>query len=308
MSLINVSFNLVAYADTPSNINPQVKHADYKWSLLGLPTDNPKQVPISLSPGESSTVMTIARTLSFTGGTSFSIVQVAGTTNAQLVGDFGARTARSDGDGTTEWALVRTNKLVRMTYTTTGTAPVFGGMVTGDGVTVGTGFNALNQGDFTIVRVGADFIEYENEIATDETITAQLEIYSSGPVQVGDKLDLTDPAFSFSNQGIFDILRVTDSFVEFSNPDIVPESGITGVTATGLVIYPDAFKWMLMALDRRIIVKLNGDTGTGTEVEPPVDGDIVNNPGLFLKRGKVFQVDVENPGLEVASGILFLAE
>jgi len=308
MSLLNVSLNLVAYADAPSSINPQVKHADLKWSLLGLPTDNPKQVPIHLSPGESSTVMSVARALSFTVGTSFSVLQVAGTTNAQLVGDFGARTARSDGDGTTEWALTKVNKLVTLTWTTVGTAPVFAGMSAGDGITLGTGFNVLNQGDFTIVRVGADFVEFENEIATNETVTVQAEIYSSGPVQVGDTLDLTDVAFSFPNRGQFIITRVTDALVEFSNPDSIPESGITGVTATGLVIYPDIFKWMLMAVDRKVVVKLNGDTGTGNEVEPPTDGDIVNSPGLFLKRGKVFQVDMENTGLEVASGILFLAE
>lgn len=307
MSLINVNLNVVAYADGPSSFNPQVKHADLKWSLQGLPTDNPKQSPISLSPGESSTLMSIARALSFTGATAFEVAAVSGTTNAQLKGSYGARTGRADGDATTEWTLVKTNKLIRMSNTA-GTAPTFAGMVAGDGVTLGTAFSVLNQGDFTIVSVGATFIEFENETGVDEVITAQVEIYSSGPVQVGDTLDLTDVAFSFPNRGQFEILRVTDELVEFSNPDAVPESGVTGVTATGLVIYRDVFKWMLMAVDRRIIVRLNGDTGSGVEVEPPEDGDLVNSPGLFLKRGKVYQVDLENPGLEVASGLVLLAE
>lgn len=308
MSLINVSLNVVSYADTPVSVNPQVKHADYAWSLLGFPTDNPKQVPINLAPGESATVMSTARSISFTGATSFEIAQVAATTNAQLIGAYGARTARADGDATTEWAITKSNKLIRMTHTGTGTAPTFGGMSAGDGLTLGTGFSALNQGDYTIVKVGVDFVEFEHESGVAETIAAQAEIYSSGPVQVGDTLDLTDTAFAFPNRGQFIITRVTDALVEFSNPDAVPESGITGVVATGLVIYPDVFKWMLMAVEHRVVVKLNGDTGSGVEVEPPSEGDLVETPGLFLKRGKVYQVDIENPGLTTAEGLVFLAE
>lgn len=308
MSLLNINLNFVAYADEPSSINPLVKFADLSWSLQGLPTNTPKEVPISVAPGEVKTIMTVARTLSFTGGTSFEIVQVSGTTNAQLKGDFGARTARADGDGTTEWTLVKTNKLVRMTNTA-GTAPTFAGMVAGDGITVSTTFNILNQGDFVIVNVGADFVEFVNEIATDEVVTAQVEIYSSGAVQVGDKLDLTSTVFAFPNRGIFEITRVTDALVEFSNTDAVPESGVTGVAGSDLIIYPEAFKWLLMAVDGKIIVRLNQGTDSTVVVEPTDDTkDIVKSPGLFLKHGKVFELEIENPGLELVSGVALLTE
>jgi hypothetical protein len=193
-------------------------------------------------------------------------------------------------------------------FTGTGTAPTFGGMVAGDGVTLGTGFATLNQGDFTIVNVGADFVEFTNKLASNETVTAQVEIYSSGPVQIGDTLCLTSTAFSFPNRGQFKILRVTDALVEFSNADVVPETGITGVGATELVVYSSSWNWMLMAMEGKAIVRLNGDTDSGVEVEPQSDGDIVNDPGLFLKRGKVFSVDIENPGLTAVTGVLVLAE
>jgi len=307
MSLINVNLNFISYADEPKSLNPLVKFADLTWSLQGLPSGTPREVPIALAPGETKTIMTVARTLTFTGATSFEVDQVLTGPNAQLIGDFGARTARADGDGTTEWELVRTNKNVRFRFTGTGTAPTFAGMSAGDGITIGSDFNALNQGDFTIVKVGSDFVEFTNEIASDETVVAQVEIYSSGPVQVGDTLDLTSTEFAFPNRGLFEIIRVTDELVEFSNPDAVPESGITSVTS-GLVIYPEAFQWLLMAVDRKLIVRLNQDTGSGVIVDPPVEGDIVESPGLFLKRGKVFELELENPGLELASGVALLAE
>lgn len=307
MSLLNLSVNLVAYADELKNSNPMVKFADLKWSMLGLPTDIPRQVPISLPPGTTQTVMSTERTLTFTGATSFQIANVAGTTNVRLVGDFGARTARLDGDATTQWALVKTNQLVRMTYTGTGTAPTFAGIQVGDGVTLSVPFQSINQGDYVIVSKGANYIEFTAPNAIDETVTAQVEIYSSGPVQVGDILDISSSQFSFPNRGIFTILRVTDQYVEFSNPEAVAQIGVTSVSS-GLSIYPEAYRWMLLAIDHKVVVKLNADTQSGCEVEPPKESDLVNNPGLMIKRGKVFRIDIQNPTLELAQGLLFLAE
>ncbi len=307
MALLNLSVNLVAYADELKNINPGLKFCDFNWSLLGLPTDNPKTVPFNLNPGEIKTVLSTQRTLTFTGLTSFDIEKQADGVRARLKANIAARTARSDGDATTEWAITLNGNTMRLTYTGTGLAPVFGGMVSGDGITIDAPFNASNQGDFTIVKVGASYIEVINAVATPETTVGQIQIYSSGPVQVGDILDLTASQFSYTNRGQFQILRVTDSFIEYSNENALTETGITGVT-TGLVIYTEAYKWSFAAVDRRSIFKLNGDTGTGNEVEPPVEADLVKNPGLFLKRGKIFEIQIENPTLYVLTGFVFLAE
>lgn len=306
MSLINFSLNLTCYADDLKSVNPSVKFTDLKWSMLGLPTDAPQMIPIFLSPGETKTIMSTTRAVSFTGATAFTIAAVSGTSNAQLQSSFGQRTGRTDGDATTEWAITRVNSLVKLRYTGTGTAPNFASVVVGDGVTLGVGFNAFNQGDFLIVNKGADYVEFTNAIGMVETVTAQADIYSSGPVQVGDVLDITNPVFSFPNQGQFKILRVTDTFVEFSNPAAIPET-VSGMT-NGIVVYPDSAKWMLLAIDHRVIAQFNTDIGFGVEVEPPADGDIVNNPGLLIKRGKVFQLSLFNPGLAVASGFVFLSE
>lgn len=308
MSLINVSLNLVAYADALKNVNPSVKFTDLKWSMLGLPTNQPQMIPIALSPGISQTIMSATRTLTFSGGTTFNIVAVPATTDAQIQTSFGQRTGRTDGDSTTQWTVTRTNTLVRLFFTGTGAVPDFTTFMIGDGVTLGTGFNTFNQGDFTItnVSVSGTYVEFTNAIGVGETVLAQADIYSNGPVQVGDVLDISNPAFSFPNQGQFVLTRVTDTFVEFSNQNLVPES-VTGVTS-GFVIYPVAAQWMLLAVDQQITVAFNAEGTNGCVVQPPVAGDLACNPGLLLKRGKIYQLDITNPGLVPASGFVFLSE
>jgi hypothetical protein len=308
VSLINISVNLVAYADATKSDNPRVKFADLSWSMMGLPTGIPHQIPIYLAPGETKSIVLLNRTLSFNGSTSFNIELVDGTLDARLVGDFAARTGRPDGNGTTEWAVTRTGNLTRFTYTGTGTSPTFGSIVAGDGVTIEAGFNELNQGDFTIVKVGADYFEVINAIAQPETVVAQVEIYSNGPVQIGDTLDLSSAGFSSPNQGKFKIKRVTDKWVQFANSYAIDQTGVTGVASTDLVIYPELHTWMLLAVDRRVFVRVNGDTGNGTEVEPPLEGDLVNYPGLYIKRGKVYRLELVNPSLAPATGTVFLAQ
>ncbi len=308
MSLLNFSTNLTAYADALKNQNPSVKFTDLKWSMLGLPTDNPQMIPITLAPGTTQTIMSSTRAISFNGSTSFVIATVPGTSDAQVQVSIGQRTGRSDGDATSQWQFVRTNTLVQMMWTGTGTAPDFSTMSIGDWVTIEEPFNQFNQGDFAIVNinVAGNYIEFVNPIGTNETVVGQVDIYSNGPVQVGDILDISNPIFSFPNQGQFKITRVTDTFIQFCNQKAVPET-ITGIT-TGFVIYPVASKWMLMAVDHKIVVAFNGDTGTGCEIEPPVDCNIHETPGLLIKRGKVYQLKITNPGLTMASGFVFLAE
>ena len=98
MSLININLNLVAYADDGKTTNPAVKFTDLSWSLLGLPTDTPRMVPIALAPNETRVIMTTARAISYTGSTSFQIVQVPNTSQIRLTANLGQRTARSDGE------------------------------------------------------------------------------------------------------------------------------------------------------------------------------------------------------------------
>lgn len=308
MSLLNISLNLLGYLDQTRTAQPLVRLADIKYSMLGMPTETPQVVPFSLAPQQSVTIANTARSTSYSGSTSFSIALVTDTSNARLVGTYGQRTARVYGDATTQWTVSLTNQVCRLTYTSTGSAPTFGGMSVGDGLTIesDSDFNALNQGDFVITNVGANYVEFINPVATGETITDLVKIYSNGPVQVGDTLYITNTSFNYVNQGAFVVTRVTDQYIEFSNAQAIAQGSMTGITS-GVAVYNGFNQWMMLAVDQRVVVKLNGDTGTGVECEPPTPNDLPSNPGLLLKRGRVFQVVISNPGLVTVNGFCFLA-
>jgi len=311
MALLNVNLNLLAYLSSQQNTNPSSRLFDVVVSMKGLATDLTKTEPFALAPGETKTVMSFARSISYNGSTSFSIAPVSGGSKVRLTGSYGARTARADGDGTTQWVVSLSGTVMRLTYGGTGTSPTFGGMSAGDGLTIeqdNTAFNSANRGDWTISKVGANYVEVQNPLAVGETVVGQVQIYSSGPVQVGDILDVSSTAFSKVNRGQFTIERVTDSYVEFTNALAVSESSLTGVAASGVAIYSDLFKWCFVQAAQRVVVRLNGASDDSCEVEPVANGDIENSPGVFLKRGKVHTLVVYNPTDSEVEGFCFFAE
>ena len=305
MSLLNVNLAVTLYLDGPKSSNPKIKVHDSVINLMGLPTDKAVTYNISLSPGESKVITSTLRTISYTNLTSFVVTKNQATT--RITGSFGQRIARLDGDSTTEWTISTNQDLSTITYTGTGTPPTFGSMQAGDSITIDSPFSSLNRGDFLVVKVGSNFIQYINPIGAGETQVGQVDIYSNGPVQKGDTLDVQSSQFAFPNRGQYVITRITDSFIEISNPSGIPET-VTGVTSGTLNIYSNCFKWMYLLTDQLIAVKLNGSTLVTDEVDPPVDGDLVGNPGIMLKRGRVYQVEILNLSAYNSSGILLLAE
>lgn len=305
MSLLNVNLSILAYSDATATLQPNVRLADLKWSLLGLPSDNFKNVPISLAPGETLTVASTSRTLSYSGATSF-VVTKQGADRMRISASFGQRLSRNSGDNTTVWDLTKNGQVVRLTASAN-TAPGFAGIQIGDSVNL-TAFNSYNNGEYVILSKGTNYIEFVNAYAQNQAgvTTSPLSIYSSGPVQKGDILDITSPQFAFPNQGAFPVLAVTDQYIEVLNPNAFNQT-VTGIT-TGFDVYPYAYKWMMIAVDRKVVVGLNGSGPSSIEVEPPVEGDLIKTPGLFLKRGKVFQVQIMNTGAVQALGFLLLAE
>jgi hypothetical protein len=305
MSLLNLNVSLLAYSDGPKSAQPKLRLADLSWSLLGIPTDNFKNIPISLAPGETMTVATTARTLSYSPSTSFAVTSPSAG-RMRISASIGQRTARSYGDSTTTFALTRAGNAMTLT-STGGTAPDFTTFHAGDFLYFGSAYSPFNQGEFQIVKVGSGLVEFVNPIGIAEgPIAASLNAYSTGPVQAGDILDISDPAFAILNQGQFPVVLATDSFIDVLNVSAFPETA-TGL-ANGLQIYPFAYKWLAIAIDRKILVGLNGDAPSTIEVEPPAEGDLVNSPGFMIKRGKVYEVQVTNATAQQAQGFLILAE
>lgn len=305
MSLLNLNLSIVAYLDGPSSTQPRLRQADLSYSLMGIPTDGFKQVPLSLAPGETQVVTSLGRTISYSPSTTFTVTSKNGV--MRLAGSIGQRTSKNAGNTTTQWTTTVNGSAVRMQFVG-GTSPVFSNIIPGDFVNIDSGtFNALNVGEFLILSVGSSYIEFMNPYAQPETAaTGSLSVYSSGPVQKGDIVDIIAPQFAFPNQGTFSVVKVTDQYIEMANPNTFPQS-VTNVSS-GITIYPFAYQWMAVIVDHKALIGLNGDTPLNVQVEPPVEGDLVKNPGIFLKRGKVTQVQITNPTQAQLSGFLILAE
>lgn len=307
MSLLNVNLAILAYADAPASATPLLRLADLKWSMMGLPTENFRNIPLSLAPGETSTIATTARSIyvAFSG-----TYEVSSPKDGvlRLTGNLGQRTSRSVGsDETTEWSITKTGDLVRATYTGNGTEPNFLGTVwPGDGITLDDPFMTYNQGDYTVVSVSSNYIEFLNPLGQSETVSGDIRFYSSGPVQKGDILDISSNKFSYLNRVTAPISRVNDQFIEVPAATVVAES-VTEAMG-GINIYPNAYKWLLIAVDHKAVVGLNGENPSTIEVEPYVEGDLSKQPGLFMKRGKVFEVRIKNPGLTPVQGFVILSE
>jgi hypothetical protein len=275
--------------------------------MMGLPTENFRNIPLSLAPGETSTIATTARQLGTFYGLNYHI------SNPQpgvlrLTSDLGQRIPRSSVglDGTAEWTITKTGELARATYTGNGTAPNLGSLYVGDGLTLDEPFQTYNQGDFTVVSKGSNYVEFLNPLAQPETVVGGIRFYSAGPVQKGDILDISSNKFSYFNRVTAPIVRVNDQFIEVPAVNVVPET-VTDVLG-GINVYPNAYKWLLIAVDHKAVVGLNGDEPTTLEVEPYIEGDLSKQPGLFMKRGKVFEVRIKNPGLTPVHGFVILAE
>lgn len=304
MSLINVNLGILAYSDAEASNQPQLRLADLKWSLLGLHTESVRNVSVALAPGESMTVFSSARSLTFNAGTFFQVTKHGD--RMRINASIGQRIGRAIGqDATTVWTISRTDRVMRI-EATAGTLPNLATVQVGDFIRLDSAFSPLNQGSHLILGKSATFVEVENPFAQAESATELISIYGSGPVQIGDVLDVTVPEFTFVNQGSFPVLDVTDSYIEVLNPSCYPQT-VTGIVS-GITVYPFSYKWMLLAVDRKVKVGLNGDLAQSIEVEPPVEGDINRTPGLMLKRGKVFEISIKNVGLKPVQGFALLAE
>ena len=305
MSLLNVNLALLAYSDATATQTPNLRLADMKWSMQGLPTSNFKNIPISLSPGESMTIASTIRTLAFTAQTNF-VVTKRGSDRMRITGSFGQRISRQLGDETTVWSIELSGNAVRLKYSS-GATPNLSNIQIGDKIKI-TGAQTFNCGEFMVLSKGSDSLDFSNSYAQAESnIEAEkISVYSNGPVQKGDILDISAPQFTFVNQGSFPILEVTDSYIEVLNPNAFDQT-VAGVTS-GFSVYQYAYKWMMIAVDRKVRVGLNGQAPTVIEVEPAVEGDLIKQPGIFLKRGKVYEVQIMNSGLENVQGFLVLAE
>ena len=196
-------------------------------------------------------------------------------------------------DATTEYDVLNNNEFMRIQWTGTGTEPDLGLLKVGDILTIGTDFNAANQGEFAIVKPKSA----QSEI-TRVTTVPSTEI-------------TTGTHFLLNNAG-----DVIEYYVWYNKNGGGGDPGLAGKTGVEVAI-------TLVDTDEEIATKTKnlldplGDFTVGLQsnvltittvgknfTTNSADGDIGGNFLVeTLQEGNVTYVDLINPGFATETGI-----
>jgi hypothetical protein len=206
---------------------------------------------------------------------------------------------------------------------TAGSGTPFAGVLVGDvvfipGVSTGdviSPFNTLNEGYWKVLSASSTVLSLarnDGEVfsGVNENITpisnVQFQAFSAVGVQVGDTVKL-GAAWAAPARHSYDVLSVNPFWIEFqSTSPLGPQTGITP-TNTSLAFYTRAKRFIVIESDQEISVRLNGDTGDTSLVEPLIPGD-PKFIGAFLKIGTVWKLEVVNQASTVANVLVISAE
>jgi uncharacterized phage protein gp47/JayE len=123
------------------------------------------------------------------------------------------------GDGTTVLAVTLVNNANMQLTNVSGTAANFSTLRPGDVVTLGTGFNAANQGTFQVVTSSAASVQLFNPKAVTETVTAipssykrvSIMFYDYDAAVPGDSIGITTTILGTLNVGTYVITDILDA-------------------------------------------------------------------------------------------------
>jgi hypothetical protein len=197
---------------------------------------------------------------------------------------------------------------------------VTSGVVVGDFVTVGSDFNADNQGTFQIISMTPISFSVVNTAAVGEgpitlgaSFATQLQIFSDAGVQVGDTLVISS-GFSPVSWGSYVITAVYAESLEFSSTAILPQE--TNILSP-VVIYSMAKSIIYMESDQNLTVTVNG-VALAAQIQPfvvtncptglPSSALGVSTPGILMLTSTIYSLSVTNNGLVAANVFLAAAE
>jgi hypothetical protein len=322
MGTLNVTTKIVAFSDQQFSNNPRLKNVDWYRDLSGVPIKEPRSESYQVQVGETKAIFNGTRSTTIDGTTTFSIalsslcpdtyrITWTGGTNPSF------RVGRNlPSNGKTLTFVVNSNATVNVNSD----IGLFSAVIPGDlvfipNITTGDIANVvsvLNSGYWQVLSVtdaqnmvlvrlpGIDF-EAQNEsvLLTNDN---QFRAYSPTGVQVGDVVNISN-GFSPSTRKAFDVVAVTDKFVEIlSTTPLAAEVGVIP-TSNGMSFYTDAKSFIYIETDQGIAVRCNGDTGNYNRVEP-IEANEPSKIGQFLKRGPTFSLSIVNMGTTVANVLI----
>lgn len=327
MSLLNITTQALGFNDIGATSNPLQQPINYRRIIAGLEVENPQTQMFVVEPLGTTTVVDGTRSTSIDGTTAFSLtLSTLETSRYRILSTGGTapvfRTARTI--PTTGIALTLVLNSNQTVTVTAASGTPFANAVVGDvvfipGISTGdttSPFNTLNLGYWTLLsktsstvitlsRPTGEVFEGSGEVVT-TTADIEFQVFSTAGVQVGDTVDLSS-GFATTTLRAYPIVAVNPLWIEItSTTPLGDETGITP-TATGMVIYSAAKRWVHIECDQEVVVRLNGDTGSFVRMTPWIPGAApTGTPAEFRITGPVWKLQIVSK-VNVATGVVVLS-
>lgn len=315
-SKLNLLIGLNGYEDVNPTNNPSMNSFKWERFVQGLDIREPSSRKVVLAAEQELSLFSGTVSTDADGTTTWDLALKAGTTNTyRLSHNAGQapnfRTARNTGaDATTEVTVTKNGKV--LTFTSTGGTLftlIANGVVVGDEVRIGAGFNASNQGKYKLLSLTATSFSVENEIGVAEgpvtlgaSFAEQIRIYSAAGVQIGDKLEVL-AGFSPVSQNTYEITDVADDYVEFFSLDSLPEESNIANSPTAITIYREAKSLLYVESDAKLQITIDG-SATPQVIEPMFAGKD-KQQAFFLYTGTMRSVSIKNLA-KTASNVFYV--
>jgi hypothetical protein len=308
MSKFNILVSLQSYKDINPTNNPSMSHFKWTREQQGLMSEKPISQELSLSPSESKTIFDGARTLDHDNTTQYSLTKKPLVSNTYVLECVAGaqpefRIAKNSGaDATTEITVSKNGTLITLQSTDgTNLNLIANGVNVGDLVSLGSAFNATNQGVFKILSITATSLSLENASGSEEIVVLgasfaqELEIFSSSGVQVGDTVKISG-GFSPVSRESFEITAVYPDRIELFSPKTLPEE--LNVLTDSINIYSSAKKFIYIESSDKLTLTINGTSQVTIEPFVEVSG---NKPGMYFQKSTIWSLSCNNDSINTAT-------
>jgi hypothetical protein len=328
MSHLTISSKAVAYSDPTVTGNPLRKNFDWQRGYA-IDVTNPKSMQSEVVAGDSYTFFNGSRTTAIDGTTAFDVTANPALANVyrftRSAGTVPAlRTARTPVLGGAPFATLSVVVQADASVTMQLTDGTWGDVVAGDTVFIpgastgdaATPIDILNEGlwivlavlSSTVIQCGRATGETFSGTSSSVTLTSTSQVlaFSAAGVQLDDSVAISN-AFAASTQKTFTVSQVTPSWFEVTSTTVIPLETGKLPTATGMIFYSSAKRFVRVECDQELVVRLNGAT-TDYLRTSPVDPADTEQVGWFEVFGPVWSLTVVNKSSQIATVDLFSAE
>jgi hypothetical protein len=281
MPYLNLTTAVLIYVDTNVE-NPKIRLSDITDTFSQVSVANVKSSETVIAPGETSTVVSTQRTLAAgIATTQFNITRPVETEDITRMEWNGVgsdplfRGLRATGlDNTSVVSFTRVGPRSMKLMTISGTAFNTTAMITGDQLWIERNtdaytnpFSAFNCDKLlTIQSKGSNYIVVNDEGLLGEEASVTLgtsydkafKVFvqpTSLQPRVNDSVIISNAGFNYYNRGTFQILRITDKYIEFSNPYSTDESAVSG----GLIIFDYMIKFAHIIASGELVLTFDGN-------------------------------------------------